>query len=796
MVQVYISTNTNYDKNGDMSLTPIRCEVKGLGINKPIELELEHKLDDLGRYKYLEKGNVIRNYIPSDKKKGQLFRIYDLDKDSVNGSITVYAIQLFYDNLTTYVKDLKNEDVLICDTGNVDGEKALNKILSNTPYTGFSDIKTTMRSRLERKNIVAAITGTDENSFVNRWGGELFIDNFNVYMNRKIGRVSGITISYGRNQKSIKETSSTKNTVTRIIPIGFNGLRLEGKAPWVDSPNINKYPTIMEREIKFDHVKFKSPDSVEGFDTKEEARLELIRLSKELFKEGIDSPEVTIKTEIEDLSKTVEYKKYACLEEIQLGDYIKAIHSKFNIDTMIRCEGYVWNVLTEQYISITLGNSIHNFFDKQTEGLNKINDILNNDGTVNAVAVEGILNAVNVQMKAMRDIAQNVPVRAMICEDLVPDSPTFGAMCYGTMGFMISDKRLPDDSDWDFRTFGTGKGFFADLIVAGTMLADRIRGGVLESIDGSLKMDLTDTKNGIQFMKNGLKAISINGNQLDFFDWDGLGESIAKIYSTRFGSDELKTGLAIANKRGSAISVAYEYEDGKFKNYITFDKDDILHEEAIKVLEDIIFSKVVSLNDNVNIKNKATLNIAELFGTKDGRVGLNKCDSLTISDENNNSYFSIANGNIYFAKNGKAYFYKDAEVERLNFDMDVLFNKNIHVNGNINCSGTINGKAVHTDTAETQKPIQTLFQKAKTILETTWNEIKIYMPGNLKGESNTDYFVRIEEKEGPGDIWISEKTEDYFIVKSQYPIKFTYKIESTLKYYENDIKTYNNKGSD
>lgn len=129
------------------------------------------------------------------------------------------------------------------------GEEAIKKIFKNTNYIGHSNIMRISRSRLERKNIVAALTGDDENSFVNRWGGELFIDNFDIYMNEKIGHDTGLIISYGRNMEYIKESSSYKNTITRIIPIGFDGLRLTGKTPWVDSPNINKYPYIMEKKL-------------------------------------------------------------------------------------------------------------------------------------------------------------------------------------------------------------------------------------------------------------------------------------------------------------------------------------------------------------------------------------------------------------------------------------------------------------------------------------------------------------------------------------------------------------------
>ena len=45
-------------------------------------------------------------------------------------------------------------------------------------------------------------------------------------------------------------------------------------------------------------------------------------------------------------------------------------------------------------------------------------------------------------------------------------------------GFMIANAKT-DDGKWDWRTFGTGEGFTADLIIAGFLSADRIQAGTI-----------------------------------------------------------------------------------------------------------------------------------------------------------------------------------------------------------------------------------------------------------------------------------------------------------------------------
>lgn len=802
MIQVYLSTNTNFDKNGDMSLQPLSYEVSTAGINQAVEFTIEHEIDEYGRYEYLQKGNVIKAFTPWDLKKGQLFRIEDIDKDSKEGTIIASGYLIFYDNVKTYVKDFNNENVLICDTGNATGEEAIKKIFKNTNYIGHSNIMRISRSRLERKNIVAALTGDDENSFVNRWGGELFIDNFDIYMNEKIGHDTGLIISYGRNMEYIKESSSYKNTITRIIPIGFDGLRLTGKTPWVDSPNINKYPYIMEKEIKFDQVKVKEENSDEGFETIEEARAELIRLSKLLFEEEqIDSPEVSIEVSMYDLQGTLEYESYECYEEVNLGDYIKARHELLNIDTLVRCIGYTWDGLALKYKTIKLGHQIDTYLDKQTDIYNKVNNILNSDGSVNAVEVAGILDAINVTMKGCRNVAQPLPVRVMICEDFDKDSPSYGAMCFGSMGFMIAAERTPDDKDWDWRTFGTGKGFFADLIVAGTMLADRIRGGVLQSIDGSLEIDLRESSKGMQFKRNGKKAIDIAGTTIKFFDWDGEDDAVALIYSTRIRRDENKLGLAIANKKNRSISIAYEADDN-FYSYMRFDMDnsDKITNSPITIFKETDFKgsqiwfgygsnsiyKAKSDNLIANVKNRfivldrETAKSIALF--KNGRTYFSKNDKV---------YCDLTPEYFAFFKEGKAYFWKDLNQDKIWCTYDFVADRDFHVNRNFTVSGTKNciqptenyGERLFYSVEDCENYLtdrsMEVFNVEKTE-EDTYE--RIILLDNIFKEAvriDTDYTIEIF-KQGWGDYRIKEQTKDYFIVEADRE-DFTFKYVVTAK---------------
>ena len=101
-----------------------------------------------------------------------------------------------------------------------------------------------------------------------------------------------------------------------------------------------------------------------------------------------------------------------------------------------------------------------------------------------------------------------------------------GALAFGTMGFQIAAKRTADGRDWDWKTFGTGAGFFADFIVAGTMLADRIHGGTLilggdNNADGVAKVLDAEGKEIVRLSNEGVYA---NGKYV--CESDEMGRSI------------------------------------------------------------------------------------------------------------------------------------------------------------------------------------------------------------------------------------------------------------------------------
>lgn len=537
MIEIYLKTNTNYESNGDITLDPTSCTYK----ESEKEVTLEHFQDEDGRWKYIDFENVIA---AEENGKKKLYRIYNVVRSLYN--VTAYARPIFYDLIDKVLLDVRPTNKL--------GQEALNMILADTPFTGHSNLTTLSTSYYIRKNIVEALIGDIENSFINRWGGEFYCENFDIYINDRIGSNNGVRVEFGYNLNEIEEDINIENVVTRIIPVGFDGIMLDGDTPWVDSLLINKYTKPKMRVIEFSDVKVKeSSEDEEGFNTIEAARQELISRCKKLFDEGIDKPTVNYKIDMINLANTTAYKDFKMLVSVNKGDTVTCYIPHLDIDVKARVIDYERDLLTGEYISLELGNVVDNFFNNQADIQTIVNKITNSNGTVNAGEIQGVINAIQTQFKALRDIAQPQDVRAILFEDRVEDSPTFGCMVLGTMGFEIASSFKPGTSEWDFRTFGTGQGFMADCIIAGILMSRNgvswlnLDNGTFDFANGNLRFD------GLNIQLIGKIINVLNGYGVEM-DQGGLmfatnGEVVGGIRSSRYNQNNAINGLSIVNTR-------------------------------------------------------------------------------------------------------------------------------------------------------------------------------------------------------------------------------------------------------
>lgn len=490
MIQIYRQDNIDYRHNGDMTLLPEEAIIHVI-LNGEWTANIEHPIDLEGRWKYIEENAVVK--MPSFNGI-QLFRIRSKEKKDSGVSA----------ELTPIFMDAK-EDCFLVDVRptNKSGQEALDVMTEKTPqYQAKSDIKKVSTAYYQTMNLIEAINGSDDNAFVSRWGGEILYDNYQVIINEKAGGDYGVQVMYGKNivKDGFSEMVDMSEVATRIVPRSYNGYMIEGDTPWVDSPLIEKYPTIHYRTMKFEDVKMREDaqedDEENGVticETQKQLEEALKKKCQEQYDEGVDKPKVTIEADMELLQNTELYEDVKSLEMVSLGDTVHCNHSKLGIKSDARVIELEWDAVRNKLTFVKLGEFQYNFLNNVSSVMSRVDQSIRSDGTVIGQQIQGIINGVKAQMKAQSTVAKKQMVRAILFEDLDPKSETFGAMCLGTLGFEIASERTADGRDWKWSTFGTGQGFFADFIVAGTMLADRIKGGTLilggkENGDGTAKV--------------------------------------------------------------------------------------------------------------------------------------------------------------------------------------------------------------------------------------------------------------------------------------------------------------------
>ena len=485
-IRVYDFNQTSFNNNGICTLFP-KSAVITRDLNEyKYYLDLTHPIDETGKWKEIAEDRII-------VANEQPFRIKFVQKTS--REIVAYCEQIFFDLNNNFIEDtnIKGKN----------GNTALNQILSNTnyehPFSGTSNIQITNNSRLVRKNVLSAIIGDNENSFVNRWGGELDIDGFTFKINTRIGRNNGYKVEYSKNMTGINAKFDMRNVVTKIRPVGFDGIKLEEL--FVDSPFINNYAMPIIREYKYEDVKWKGSPNYQkplngeddgAYETLAEAQAELKRRALAEFSENeVDLPTVNYNVNFVELSNTDEYANYQALSSINIGDDIVIRHKILDINIPARCTAYKYNCLTCNFDEITLGHYNKNFF---TDVKNAVNDINGFKDTLQELPKQ--LNDILQQSKeyvtdfingGFGGYVHYTPNAIYILDN--PDiNVAKNVAVFNMNGLGFSN----DGINGTFETAITRDGHIvADFIDTGILTADIIKTGILESKNGKSWLDMS-----------------------------------------------------------------------------------------------------------------------------------------------------------------------------------------------------------------------------------------------------------------------------------------------------------------
>lgn len=468
MINLYNPDNTNYEANGDVILLPIKCECTA-GINRTWQIDLEHPIDEEGRWKSI----VVDAVIKCPTFYGlQLWRVVQCEKR--DSGVVATCDPIFY--------DAAHEVVVIdrVDFENKTPKEVIDALTEGTKFSGTSDITDRNTVWYQQENLVAIITSTDR-SIVHTYDAEIGFNNYEVQILDRLGGNYGASVLWGKNLAvdGISEAVNIDGTFTRIVPVAYNGYTLPEK--YVDSPHINDYPFPRVAIISYDHLRLwaDKTDGEEGtaktqyFNTLEELYAAMrAEAQLEYTENELDKPSVGLEVQMVLIQNTEEYKDYADLERVSIGDEVRCYNPRLDIDVTTRVRTIVYDCVRDSVISVELGKEKRNYFDNVTSMIQAATKAITPEGTIIAEQIQGFINGAYAQLRLQNTIAKKQDVRAILFEDLDPASPTYGALAIGTQGWQISKERTTDGRDWVWTTAATAGGIIANTVVTG-LLADQ-----------------------------------------------------------------------------------------------------------------------------------------------------------------------------------------------------------------------------------------------------------------------------------------------------------------------------------
>lgn len=302
--------------------------------------------------------NIVAAPVPGLEQR-QGFRISEV-VTTLDGMLEVTAFHVFYDLAGNLIADTY--------VVNKTAKGALTQILgaANTSH-GFtatsSDTVTRSSARMVRMPITAALMDAGEdNTLISRWGGELARDNFHIHHAPMRGANHGVVIRDRKNLTGFESSIDFSTVVTRILPVGYDGLLLPEL--YVDSPKLGDYVVPRIRVIRYGQVKAitDKDNPREGELPLDQAHSELRRLAAAEFSaRHVDEPSGSYKVRFVDLATTREYADLARLETVEIGDTVTVRHADLGIALTARVVAYEYNPLTLQYISVELGSTARKF---------------------------------------------------------------------------------------------------------------------------------------------------------------------------------------------------------------------------------------------------------------------------------------------------------------------------------------------------------------------------------------------------------------------------------------------------
>lgn len=506
MIKVFSATDKLYSSNGDAVIIPTKARVKNAD-NGAYYLELVCGIEYNA---YIQANNIIVAPTPQGE---QAFRITDITKNK--NKLTVKAWHVFYDANNYLIADSYAVD-MTCN----DALDHFNSATDTTsPFTTLSDIVSINTYRCVRTSLTECV-----NVILERWGGHLVRDNWNISILAEIGVDNGITIEYKKNLQNLTAEYNWENVVTKLLPVGKDGITLDEVYVYSDT----QYDIPYTRTVSF------SQDDIIEDDYKDSNG-------------DLDTDAYTAALKADLATQAQEYVNKYCYPNINyklkgnpekvtdIGDIIEVKDSRIGVNIQTNVISYEYDAIQEKYVSLEFGN----FTNSLNNLLSNINNSTNN--TVDNAVITLTSNLTSALTEAQDKIWNALSSSYVIYEgdkilivDSLPANTATNVIMINSAGIGFSNTGI----NGTFTTAWTIDGTFnAEAINVINLTADLIKGGTLKlgsTLNESGKIEVYDEANTLicTIDKNGLIMYASNGSyvvlnqEVGLVGYDGAGNPI------------------------------------------------------------------------------------------------------------------------------------------------------------------------------------------------------------------------------------------------------------------------------
>ena len=497
MISIYPSNETAFADNGIKILKPLSVVLRKED-NGAYYLDLKDTVDSI---EYYQSGNIVRVPTPWGN---QCFRLANPSIEKKK--ITCRAYHIYFDASNYIIADS-----YVVDKDCNDALDHLNSATDITsPFTTLSDISSIYSYRCIRKSLEEAISDV-----IDKWGGHLVRDNHAIEIRQSIGQDRGVTLSYGKNITDIKADEDWSNVVTKLMPVGKDGLLLpevwlEYSTALYDIP-YTKVVTFEQNDIdQKDYQTADGDDDVEAYNA---------ALVSDLRQQGLAYLNA-------NLTPNVNYTLSAYLKNISdIGDTVYVKHPKCKIDLVTNVIALEYNVISERFTKVefgnfksTLGNLLSNIDSKISVAVAK------SAGNTTAKLQTELTSATNQIKGVLGNSYVIYDGDKILVVDTLPKEDATNVIMINNGGIGFSQTGINGTFKSAWTIDGTLDMQNINVI---NLVADMIKGGTLKlgsALDESGKLELYDGSNTLvsKMDKDGLTFYCQDGSYVKLNAEDGF----------------------------------------------------------------------------------------------------------------------------------------------------------------------------------------------------------------------------------------------------------------------------------